>query len=79
MGRPTVVDAPKDYAGRLHLRRAYLDSGGYDTNGTYFGHDKPLYWCANVEGTVDFMLRSADRAGARTQVLEKYPNAKVRR
>ena len=79
MGRPSVHDADSSFAGRLCLRRVYLDSGGYDTNGTYFGHDRPLYWYASDDGEVDAMLRANTRAEARDKVLAKYPNAKVRR
>lgn len=82
MGRPTVQREPREYAGRLHLRRVRLDSGGYDKNGTYFGTGAgtmPLYWCANDEGTVDFMLRAATRDTAIHNVRLEYPNARIRR
>jgi hypothetical protein len=80
MGRPTVGNESTDYSGKLSLRRVRLDSGGYDVNGTYFGHGPPaLYWCANAENTIDFMLRAASRWQARRQVLQSYPNAKVRK
>lgn len=107
MGRGTYK-GPADYAGRITLRRVHLDSGGYDTNGTYFGHGMPLYWYACEDGDIDGMLRAnrysdraaldeafkgtgidtatliggngrINRADARRQVLEMYPNAKVRR
>ena len=78
MGRPTI-EGPRDYAGKLYLRRAYLDSGGYDRNGTYFGHGDPLYWYASEDGEIDRMLRAKSRKSARWQVLCLYPNAKVRR
>ncbi len=79
LGRPTIQDEPKEYDGKLTLRRSYLDNGGYDKNGTYFGQGKPLYWCDNEDNTIDFMLRAYDREHAREQVLKRYPNAKVRR
>jgi hypothetical protein len=60
---------------KLYLRRAYLDNGGYDRNGTYFGTGAPLYWCADADGNVDFMLRARDRADAKRQVVAKYPSA----
>ncbi len=78
MGRPTVK-GPADFTGRLCLRRSYLDNGGYDSNGTYFGHGAPLYWYANDDGEIDGMLRAGDRESAREQVLALYPKAKVRR
>lgn len=78
LGRPTVR-GPAEYAGRLSLQRVRLDSGGYDRNGTYFGHGDPLYWYADSDGTIDGMLRAKDRADARAAVLAMYPSAKVRR
>ncbi len=78
MGRPTVK-GPADYAGKLALRRSYIDSGGYDRNGTYFGIGAPLYWYASDDGEIDGMLRACNRASAREQVLALYPKAKVRR
>jgi hypothetical protein len=78
LGRPTI-QGPADYAGRIGLRRTYLDNGGYDCNGTYFGHGAPLYWYASDDGEIDGMLRASTRASARDQVLAKYPKAKVRR
>lgn len=79
LGRPTIKDEGEDYSGRLFLREMRIDHQGYDKNGTYFGVGKPLYWCANDEGTVDFMLRASDRSTAREEVLKEYPQAKVRR
>jgi hypothetical protein len=79
MGRPTVQDAPKDYDGKLYLRYIRLDMGGYDCNGTYFGIGQRLYWCANEDHAVDFMLRASDREHARILVLDQYQKAKVRR
>jgi hypothetical protein len=78
LGRPTITDEPKDYAGKLSVQRVRLN-GDYDKNGTYFGHGQPLYWCANEEGTVDFMLRARDRDDAAAQVRKDYPNAKIRK
>jgi len=79
LGRATITDEPKDFAGKLSVQRVRLNSGGYDKNGTYFGHGQPLYWCANEECTVDFMLRARDREDAVSQVRQDYPNAKIRR
>ena len=85
MGRGTWKGEP-DYAGKITLRRIYLDNGGYDTNGTYWGWGDPLYWYACEDGEIDGMLRATSaydskvsRADARRQVLEMYPDAKVRR
>jgi len=79
LGRPTIRDEPPEYTGHLYLWHVRLDAGGYDKNGTYFGAGQRLYWCSNMELTVDYMLRADDRASARELVLKDYPKAKVRR
>jgi hypothetical protein len=85
LGRPTVKGSP-GFEGKIYLRRVYLDMGGYDRNGTYFGHGNPLYWYADADGEIDGMLRAkasydwkVTRADAREQVLALYPEAKIRR
>lgn len=77
MGRPSIHEA--GYSGPLSVRRSYLNSGGYDSNGTYFGTGNPLYWVSSPDGEVDYMLRAFARADAREHVLATYPGAKVRR
>lgn len=67
------------FTGRLTLRYVRLDSGGYDINGTYWGHHKRLYWYASDDNRIDGTLHAEDRAEARSKVLAKYPRAKVRR
>ena len=79
LGRYDVHKEDKEYDDKLSLQRMRLNNGGYDENGTYFGHGKPLYWCANDASTIDFMLRAPDRSTARQAVLQLYPKAKVRR
>jgi hypothetical protein len=79
LGRPTVHDKPHDYTGRIYMSRVYLDNGGYDKNGTYFGHGEPLYWYATDDGEIDGMLRARSRDAAWLQVRCWYPSAKVRR
>jgi len=77
LGRATIQDAdPEEVTGKLYLRRVRLDSGGYDPNGTYFGIGNPLYWCADADGEIDFMLRAFDREDAKEEVREVYPHAK---
>jgi hypothetical protein len=67
------------FTGKVHLRRVNLDSGGYDPNGTYFGIGEPLYWCANEDCTVDFVLRASTREEAKRQVRKTYPSARFYR
>ena len=78
MGRPTIRDDDADpkRSVKLTLRRIRLDNGGYDVNGTYFGHADPLYWYADEDGTIDAMTRATDRKDAKSQIRETYPNAR---
>lgn len=79
LGRPTIQEAPLTFNGKLYVRHVRLDSGGYDRNGTYFGHGKPLYWIADADGTVDYMVRADDHAGAKKLALAHYPLAHFHR
>ncbi len=71
------LDNLKSFTGKLYIRRIILNNGGYDINGTYFGHGEPLYWVANSDCTIDFMCRSHNRNEACKKVHETYPNAKI--
>lgn len=79
LGRPSIRDAAKDFAGTIMLRQVRLDDGGYDPNGTYFGTGEPLFWFANDEGTIDEMTRACNFDGARAKVLAQYPVATIER
>ena len=71
------------YNGKMHLRRVRLDNGGYDCNGTYFGHGEPLFWYAadseNPDDVIDGMIRAKTREAAKEKVLEEYPDVKFYR
>ena len=60
---------------RLYLRRLYLDSGGYDEGGAYWGHSQPLYWATDGAG-VDVFRRAPNRVTAKRLLLEKFPTAR---
>jgi len=77
LGRPGYHD--HGYKGRLYYSKIRLNRGGYDNLGTYFGVGEPLYWVHNDECTVDFVIRAPSRKRARALILERYPNANVRR
>lgn len=64
-----------NYAGKLYIRNIRLDTGGYDKNGTYFGHGEPLYWIASENGAVDYMVRAANRDDAKQKARSLYPRA----
>lgn len=70
MGRATDHDfgqAP----GRIHLRRMYLDSGGYDRGGAYWGFGEPLYEAHDSDGRVT-ILRARSRAAAKAALREDF-------
>lgn len=75
LGRPTIK-GETSYNGKLTLKRTYLNSGGYDRNGTYFGIGAPLYWYASEDGSIDGMLRAQSRATAKSEIRKEYPEAR---
>jgi hypothetical protein len=64
---------------KLVLQRVPLDSGGYDRNGTYFGHGGWLYWYANEDCTIDDVLRARNREDAKLMIRQVYPRARFYR
>ena len=76
LGRRSYQDEDADWEGKLSLRRVYL-SGDYDSNGTYWGGGgEPLYWVANEELTIDYVIRARDRKAAKEMVRSDYPKAR---
>jgi hypothetical protein len=56
-----------------------LDSGGYASDGAYFGIGRPVYVVTNADtGSVVESLRAADFVDAKEKMRSKYPNAKVK-
>ena len=80
MGRSTLRGDVL-YGGKLTLQRIRLDSGGYDSNGTYFGFGAPLYWYAadSDDTVIDGMIRAKDRNAAKALILQEYPDVKFYR
>lgn len=76
MGRGSKHASDTSVEIKFYLRQVRIDEGGYDTNGTYFGHGGTLYWYADAEGRVDATLRASDRAEAIETIRTKYPRAK---
>ena len=68
---------------KFSLARVYLDSGGYDNGGAYWGSGAPLYVATATVSASDespeFYLRARDRNDAKAQVIAKYPNARFYR
>lgn len=69
------AENPASWEGKLYVSRVYLDNGGYDPNGTYFGHGEPLFWVRDAEYVVDYMIRARNRLLALGQVAKEYPKA----
>lgn len=67
----------------FYLARVYLDSGGYDNGGAYWGHGEPLYRAysdmdrANrtPRDRVELFVRAKNRTAAKALVREMYPNS----
>lgn len=79
LGRSTRHNIDRAASVKLTLRHVRIDSGGYDRNGTYFGHGNPLYWYADESGGIDAVLRADDREHAKESIRELYPNARFYR
>lgn len=60
---------------KMHLRRVYLDSGGYDSGRSYWGHGEPMYEAFSADGDEFITLRAWTRPKAKAQVFDIYPNA----
>lgn len=87
MGRAESRGSP-DYAGTILVRSVYVDSQGYDRNGTYFGsvgRGEILVWFASTddEQSIDGMMRSKAKDGdaamraALATIASDYPKATV--
>jgi len=73
---------------KFHLRRMYLDSGGYDSGGAYWGHGAPMYHAeghgpyddqTRSEEYAELFFRAGDRDHAKTIVRAQYPGARFYR
>ena len=76
MGRGSKHASDTSAEIKFYLRYRPLNSGGYDANGTYFGHGGRVYWYADAEGKVDATLRANNRAEAIAEIRTEYPRAK---
>lgn len=65
---------------KFQLYRVPLNSGGYTSDGQYYGVGRPLYRAVNDDPStpgpiIEFEFRAGDREEARAEVLSRYPNA----
>jgi hypothetical protein len=77
MGRHSYAPAdPATWEGKLYVSRIHLDSGGYDPNGTYYGHGgDPIFWVRDATYTVDYNMNARNRIRALGIVAKEYPKA----
>lgn len=59
---------------RYTVQRVRLNAGGYDSTGTYWGQDRPLYWIASPDGTDDEHVRASDHKDALRQAKRLWPS-----
>lgn len=67
-----------DTGGRLYLRRVYLNSGGYDAGGAYWGLGVPLWLAMDQQGETRY-LRARSRDAAKAMILDDAPDARFYR
>jgi len=80
LGRPSYeADDPATWEGKLYVSESRLDSGGYDENGTYFGHGDALFWVRSADYEIDYMIRAPNRVMAVKLVMIEYPKASFAR
>lgn len=80
MGRPLVRGHDASHDGRIFIRRVAINAGGYDCNGTYFGHSpnsERLYWVATLDNLIDYVEWAPDRSVVEEAVRKAWPLAKV--
>lgn len=78
MGRSSIHRGDKNRSVKLYLSKIKrsVRSGAYDSNGTYFSAEDPIYWAASEDENVDFILRAVGRDNAKSLVIDQYPRAK---
>lgn len=54
------------------LRRVRLNSGGYTSEGYYFGIDLPLYWYCSDSQQYHGYVRAYDRYHAKNKIRDMY-------
>lgn len=90
LGRPTL-DTFTDKQGNTHqltvtpeagpfvLRRVYLNNGGYDAGGAYWGHGAPLYYFEGPVSDISGYVRAKSRQLAKDHVRSLHPHARFHR
>ncbi len=58
---------------KFYLRHIPLNSGGYTSQGIYYGVGRRLYEAWNDDHSIEF--RAHDRADAKDEVIHRFPGA----
>jgi hypothetical protein len=75
MGRASFGDG--NTAGRVYLHRVRKDSGGYDSQGAYWGHapnGDRLYRAVNADTSFEWFLEAFYRDDAKDALRELFPH-----
>ena len=75
MGRFTGPYFLDTDAGKVYLRRVYLDQCGYDKGGAYWGYGEPLFEAMDQDGNGS-ILRARSRNMAKMHILADFPDAR---
>ena len=70
----TTADAPP-----FTLRRVYINSGGYDSGGAYWGLGDPLYYYEGPISDINGYVRGATRDEAKMEIRKNHPHARFYR
>lgn len=62
-------------AAPFRLVRIYLDAGGYDNGGAYWGHGEPLYYYEGPLTDLNGFVRGHTREAAKAEVRRMQPHA----
>ncbi len=76
LGRKSLL-GPYNFSGTLFFREVYVDSQGFDINGTYLGHLGPWWWCASEDQKTDWVFMAKNLEDARRKIYEKWPQSQV--
>lgn len=72
MGRADRIHPLPAAGERTHLARVYLDSGGYDNGGAYWGLGAPLWHAWHDDSPARCYIRAATREQAKRTIRAEY-------
>ena len=60
---------------KIYLQRIHINSGGYDSGGTYWGSGQPLYLARSEDGEIHHFFRAQNRDAAKRKLCADIPDA----